>query len=94
MGEQADYDIERIENRTIYPFGIDVLFHEDVRDQNRKVLANYVWTTRDGAKVKFKNMALSHLLNVVKIQERGGHKFSLQLRDYYEYRATLEGTTP
>lgn len=89
MGDAADFAIECEEHRALYPFGVDVLFADKVRDQNRRILAAYEWTTKDGQKIKFRDMELLHLLNVVRLQERRGHKFAPQLRDYYEYRVTL-----
>ena len=90
MGDAAEFQMERDEHRAMYPFGVDVLFADEVREKNREILADYKWETRDGSKVKFSDMELSHLLNVVKMQERKGHKFAGQLRDYYQYRATVE----
>lgn len=90
MGDAADYDIEVRENRAFYPFGIDVLFVDPVRDKNREVIANSEWETATGEKIKFKNMGLDHLKNVSALVSRRGHKYAAQLRDYYLYRATLE----
>ena len=90
MGDAADQQIEWDEHRALYPFGVDVLFHDPVREKNREILANYEWEMRDGTKVKLKGVTLSHLVNIVKIQERRGHKFAPQLRDYYQFRATIE----
>lgn len=94
MGDAADFQIECDEHRAIYPFGVDVLFPDPTRDENRKILAHHIWTTRDGESVKLKDMGLSHLLNVVKMQERKGHKLAPNLRDYYEYRVTTEMLNP
>ena len=94
MSDAADYDLERREHRALYPFGVDVLFADKVRDENRRILAGYEWTTKDGQKIKFCDMELPHLLNVVRLQERRGHKFAPQLRDYYEYRVTLTSGQP
>lgn len=90
MGDAADYDIEVREHRALYPFGIDVLFTDPVRDKNRKVIANSTWEMKSGEKIKFKDMDLSHLKNVAAMVSRKGHQYSAQLQDYYHYRATLE----
>ena len=90
MGDAADDYTDYLENKALYPFGVDVLFHDPTRDKNRAILANYEWTTRAGEKIKFKDMELPHLLNVLLMQERKGHKFAPQLRDYYQYRVTRE----
>ena len=90
MGDAADYDIEVRENRALYPFGIDVLFAEKTRDNNRRVIGNSEWETATGQKIKFKDMGLDHLRNVSKLVTRRGHKYAEQLRDYYEYRVTME----
>ncbi len=93
MGDAADFAIECEEHRALYPFGVDVLFADPIRDSNRSILAEHEWVTRDGQTIKLKDMDLGHLLNVVKMQERKRHRFAPQLRDYYQYRVTMTPTT-
>lgn len=90
MGDAADHAIECEIHRQMYPFGIDVMFADPVRDKNRDTIARSTWKTKDGSKIKFKDMDLTHLLNVAKMVKRRGHQYADQLMDYYQYRATLE----
>lgn len=86
MGDAADYQNDVDENRMLWPFGVFDNDTKEILKQNRNVIANSTWRTLSGDIIKFKDMDLTHLRNVVAMIETRGHKHATNLRDYYDYR--------
>ena len=95
MGDAAD-DLEHQEIQSqLYPFGLDIMVSDPVRDRNRKIVGDLKWTTKSGDRILLKDMDISHLCKVVnKIRLTGeavveNNNVRDAIMDYYKYRATL-----
>lgn len=86
MGDAADDLTHREIHRALYPRGLCHHMRQTTLEHNRNVIGRSEWTMRDGTAIKFDDMDLRHLGNVVSLVEQRGHKYAEDLREYYEHR--------
>lgn len=87
MGDAAD-DLERQEiDREIAPNGWDALIREGEESiYIRGKMGDVLWTTKNGQKIKFRNMDISHLKNVRNILSRNRYPKTRLLDSYIQWR--------